>query len=144
MSVRIYTASISKYNVAVAAAASSVLAYTTMSLGTSGYLQWMGIALLSGQACITSVLHDFQASLVERDELGKLFACDAFLQAVWGVIATVGYNALYGCLVTWQPQFIFAASSLLFLLALITLCLLIILFQKHKVDRISASSHSCN
>lgn len=129
---------VNKFDTAIYMIALAILGYVLLSMGGSIYLLWIGGILLCGQITIVAVLRGLQASIVDEDEMGKLFAWDAFIQIISASLISILYNSLYGWCVSFWPALVFAFSGLLLLFGLVIMCILVI--RMNAVNRSEEST----
>lgn len=115
------------FDVAVFCLTSYTAGYILLSMnGGVSYLQWIGVLLMSGQLGVFAVLRDFQVSIVDKDENGKLFAYDSMIQILCSTVMALAINSLYGWSVTFWPELTFSVCGLIGVFALAMLSFLII------------------
>ena len=110
-------------SIMMGACASMVFGYTVMAIDSIPYSAWIGCVLFCTQIAFFGEIHSYQTSLVEKDELGKMFAFVAIIQIVIGAACSIGFKTLYAATLTvWPAMFlVIAAGCFLFAMIVITL-----------------------
>ena len=103
-------------SILMGAFSSMAFGYIIMSIDSIPHNAWFGGLFLCTQIVCFGEIRSFQASLCERDELGKLFAYDALLQLLIQLIAATSFRSLYsGSLAFWPGMFLSISAALIFL-----------------------------
>lgn len=129
---------IDSFNVAVIATGVVVIGYTIQSLSLDLGFIFVGAALLSFQAVIYAVVRATLASIVAKDELGKIFAYDAILLVVLTSLCTAFFNYLYDWSLPFWPSMHLAMAAVMFLASL-SVFIVMALIKIHQDREINPS-----
>lgn len=99
----------------VVAAGMVALGYIIQSITTSYAILVTAFIFLAFQSVVFAVIRALLAFIVDRDELGKVFAYDAILQVILNSVASLLFNVLYEhTLTVWPAMFLTVGGILCF------------------------------
>lgn len=113
-------------NVAVISCGLVSLGYILQSVSMNLLYIFAGTFFLAFQAVMYAVIRSNLASLVAKDELGKIFAYDAIIQVMLSSLCSMTFNYLYQWSLPVWPSMFLAAAALLHIAALIVFIIMAI------------------
>lgn len=103
-----------------------VCGYAIMSINSIPYSIWIGGTLLMFQSVVLALVRSFQVTLVEKDEVGKLFAYDGIVQVVFSLATMMFFKELYSATLLFWPGLFLAFCAFL---NIISMLVIVVIFK---------------
>ena len=107
-----------KTDMTVLSCAGVTFAYIIMSVDAIPHSIWFGGTLFAFQSVVYALIRTFQVSLVDENEVGKIFAYDGVFQVFFSLSTVMFFKELYSLTVVVWPGFFLSFSAFLCLVSM--------------------------
>lgn len=121
-----------KMTVAVVSCGGVAFAYIIMSIDVIPYNIWLGGALLAFQSVVYALIRSFQVTLVDENEIGKIFAYDGIAQVFFSLTTVMFFKELYSLTVTVWPAFFLAFCAFLCVISMVVVVCIVRLHENTR------------